>query len=345
MTQEKSEQNDNLVSSHHRDGVRVVMMSDQEVIDFIRESAVMAAVSNARDRINMMMASIALLATLIGGGVVFLANNWIAREVSASGVASLAALRSELSTAQQNQNKITDLLFAASEGRNEAKLNADLESFREKLRDEIEGTITLTLLVAEASRFGSGYNPQNADRLLNDLAIIGPHIEALEGQIRELAYRRVADIMDIFNEFGDYPRTYKVYGIFKDTMSLDGGIYYTLAIATTSSILIDPQNVEGLSDLTRDLLAVQFTPESNEIEFKRAIALHVAATEYGWALDDLVERIVKEGQREPFFLTMMDQWLSNLENEIRPGNINFTPEAAARHATAVEAVAIARGRL
>lgn len=298
-------------------------LTDKEIIDLISEKASQDAAVMAREKVNFFLTLLGISAALVAAVAAAWFNTQVDERVKAASTEIEARLNTTLTTS----------------------VDAQMATASAELKGDVQSVIKLSLLVSEAIIFdtGKGYSAEDADRVIQILDGLKAEILALEGDIKTLAYRRIEGIMDSFINAGDYGRAFQVFDIFGSEFEMSEGIYATLAIASFSYILIDPENSKRIQHVIETLRAMQLSPRSNIYNYQRMLMIAHDANEGQWNAQFLVPAIQRENERSEDFALLMHYQIQSLEQEIQKGAINHSAAALERHGIAFSAVSLVAG--
>ncbi len=294
---------------------RPFLLSPDELIGYIKESAAEQASAAARERLNFFFTLIGIVVGLIAGAAagVFLmlrANLETAAATAARG--EVAVLRAEF------EKSVTDRM-AALRSENEAAVDKTVNSI-----------LLIALMGAEANSLSNdprGSRPQDRRRMVDLLAERKAEITGLKGQVRDLTFRRIEDIFSSFAYTGDVYAAFRLMDIFgEDLLKIDGA-QMTYAWLITTQALGDPGFLDTQVAKIDALLARPYDATNLGLDHDRTVmAVVVDGLRNRRTEDELVARIVAEDADAPGFGQGFDDALAEWQRRFRSNGLVFSAE-------------------
>lgn len=175
----------------------------------------------------------------------------------------------------------------------------------EEIGDQLATASLLPLLVSEALSFDDVYNAEKADRLLVAAAELAPQVLVLEGLQRELALRRIEDLVDAFAGAGDHYRVEALYAAFGAPLLEFDGIRFTMALVLARIAVIEGTVPPRIRPLAAAVGAHPNDPAGATMEAVRTMTLIFDLADAAWEEDGLRQAVLRERERYdgfPWFL-------------------------------------------
>lgn len=302
-------------------------VTTSDMIEYVKVHAAEQASHVARERVNFFFAFIGVLVAVISavGAAVLVEFNGRLQSIAEG------AAQTTVETRIGDLSKNLDGRFLV--------LKQELEA---EVRTLAQNQATLPLLVSEASALANrgGYNPDDGDRIIAAMQRIRGPILALEGEERQLAFRRIEEIVDNFYAAGDYYRIYRILELFGDDLIYIDGIHFTLLNSISTSIIIDPQRYAD-SSLYKKLIGFNFNSSNLALANRVVMARLINDAFVRQMIGEEVQSYYKQMSNETN-VDIIDQamlsFLRNTNQELAPEGRNHSPAAYARYMLLREAV-------
>ncbi len=218
-------------------------LSPDELIAYIKQSAAESAAADARERLNFFFTLIGIVVGLAAGaaaGVFFMLQASLEKTATEVSGRQIEALRGTLG--EDLKRQFTDL-----------KTEND-----RALQDAVGSILLLSLIGAEANSLTSdprGSRQVDRDRMIGMLEARKAEILALSGPTRELAFRRLEDMVAAFAASGDLFAAERLIGIYPDDLLAIDGVRATYANLLVERLLAEPGMAQSAAATIDGLLA------------------------------------------------------------------------------------------
>jgi hypothetical protein len=203
---------------------------------------------------------------------------------------------------------------------------------RQGLRAEVSAVVLLPLLVSEATSLssrtlddGKVYASADRERVIAALADLAPEIRELDGTAREIAFRRLEDVLDAFFRVGDYSAALQVYDLFPDEILALRGTRWSMAQILAGYLLLDRDAPETRRDT---VMAVLNAPHDRADPTDRRWMEQLRLAQALRAGEDdatLTARMVEIEAAAPGFVPFMARFLRGQRTEFSPEGMQPSP--------------------
>lgn len=337
--------------------VSPVQIGPDALIHYIKEQAAEQAAASARERLSFFFSAVGLvvgLLTAAGAAALYTINRDAVARVQAEVAAQIVPVASALDNARGAfETSVTgriDGLRADLDTRLAAQADAiataqaDLTTLLEArfgelsaemragLRDEVSAVVLLPLLVSEATSLSSRtlqdrllYASADRDRVIEALADLEPRIRELDGTAREIAFRRLEDVLDAFFTASDYGAALQVYDLFPDEILALRGTRLSMTVILSALLLLDRDAAE-----TRraSVMAVLNAPYDRSDPTERMWVERLRIVQALRAGEDdatLAARVVEVEAAAPGFIAFMAQFLREQRSVFLPDGMQPSP--------------------
>jgi len=337
--------------------VSPVQIGPDALIHYIKEQAAEQAATSARERLSFFFSAVGLvvgLLTAAGAAALYTINREaearvqsvvaaqiapVADALAAARTAfqaevngQIAGLRSELASGVTAQSDAIANARADLTTQLEARFDDLSAEMRAGLRDEVSAVVLLPLLVSEATSLssrtlqdGTRYSSADRDRVIAALTDLAPAIRALDGAAREIAFRRLEDVLDAFFRVGDYGAALQVFDLFPDEILALRGTRWSMVQILAAYLLLDRDASETRREtVTAVLNAPHDRSDPAERRWMEQLRL-VQAMHAGEDDATLTARVVEVEAVAPGFVRFMGSFLRGQRIEFSPEGMQPSP--------------------
>lgn len=293
---------------------RPFVLSQEELIAYIKQSAAESAAADARERLNFFFTLIGIVVGLAAGaaaGVFFMLQASLektAQDVSARQIDSL----------RQSLDQGLDRKFA------------DLRTENDRaLQDTVGSILLLSLIGAEANSLTSdprGSRQVDRDRMIAMLEERKPEIMALGGPTRELAFRRLEDMVAAFAASGDLFAAERLIAIYPDDLLAIDGVRATYANLLTERLLAEPGMAQSAATTIDGLLARPYDRRDLNLgDAMRTLSIVRDALTKGLDRDAIATRLREADAEAPGYLGGFQGSMDFLRSRYRSDGLTRSP--------------------
>lgn len=317
-----------------------VTLSQDQIIALLAQLSAGQAMDSVRQRFNMALGLLATLVALAGAGAGIVFYAMLDRIIDPK-VSTQVAIDLEERLPPRVESEVERLLGERVATELSVLLDRDLPArtqtlvgpmVERQIEDRLDAASLIPLLVAEATSFElrDGYSDDDGERVLDALGQLAPTILSLEGLNRELALRRLEDIIDAFIDQGDYYRAHRTYATFGAPLLQYEGILQSVGLMLMSERIIHGVLPEHLAGLSAEFLTVPASPGGFGLEFQHLHRLLAKVEAANWKPAVARREALVAVQRFEDFADWSYEALSTLDQEIGPDGRHHTADGARR---------------